>query len=168
MHTTSGIHAGLNEWLHMLYVVSFGSVVFYIHGFGWYVHPKLRHRIFWDTPSWSQAKLYTLINKGRETLCVGVGGVCVWVCGVWMCGVLGVWCVNGEGNQNKEYGSLLTLPTKSTFLPLTMHIPLSCALISPSLPRPLLLSPISTPPTVNNDPAWMTLVSLVLCSSTSR
>ena len=94
----------------------------------------------------------------------------VWVCGVWVCGVwcVGVWCVNGEGNQNKEYGSLLTLPTKSTFLPLTIHIALSCALISPSLPLPLLLSPISTPPTVNNGPAWMTLVSLVLYSSTSR
>ena len=80
------------------------------------------------TPSWSQAKLYTLINKERETLCVG-------------------WeeCVN----QNEEYGPLLTLPTKSTFLPLTTHIPLSCALISPSLPLLLLLSPISTPPTVN-------------------
>ena len=70
---------------------------------------------------------------------------------------MGVWYVNGGGNQNKEYGSLLTLPTKSTFFPLTIHIPLSCALISPSLPLPLLLSPFSTPPTVNNGLAWMTL-----------
>ena len=105
--------------------------------------------------------------------CVGVVCGCVvcgvWVCSVWVCGVwcVGVWCVNGGGNQNKEYGSLLTLPTKSTFLPLTIHIALSCALISPSLPLPLLLSPISTPPTVNNGPAWMTLVSLVLYSSGS-
>ena len=108
-------------------------------------------------------------QQGKGNSRVGVGGVCVWVCGVWCVGVwcVGMWCV---GCVVCEWGreSLLTFPTESTFLPLTMHIPPSCVLISPSVPLPLLLSPISTPPTVNNGPAWMTLVSLVLCSSTSR
>ena len=112
--------------------------------------------------------------------CVGVWVCGVWVCGVWVCGCwcvgvwvcgvwcVGVWCVNGRGNQNKEYGSLLTLPTKSTFLPLTIHIPLSCAFLLLFLSPSFSLPCISTPPTVNNGLAWMTLVSLVLYSSTSR
>ena len=96
--------------------------------------------------------------------CVGVWCVGVWCVGVWVCGVwcVGVWCVNGGGNQNKEYGSLLTLPTKSTFLPLTIHIPLSCAFLL------LFLSPSFSLPFQHQRPSWMTLVSLVLYSSTSR
>ena len=154
------------------YVVccKFGSVVYYIHGFGWYTYILNCDMEFFETHLHGHKQSYTHWSTRGGKHSVEEWEECVWVCGVWVCSVwcVGVWCVNGGGNQNKEYGSLLTLPTKSTFLPLTMHIPLSCALISPSLPLPLLLFPISTPPMVNNGPAWMTLVSLVLYSSTSR